>query len=116
MYIFYVGSERVNGVLQSTWGTRLNSATFSPCAGVLSASSLSLHLQHASVTSEPLYPNAPSNIGIFLFDLFLFLFCCLKQGYIDASEDGFKKFADDGEELINANHYASEEIREKVSF
>ena len=37
------------------------------------------------------------------------------QGYIDASEDGFKKFADDGEELVNSNHYASDEIKEKVS-
>lgn len=36
------------------------------------------------------------------------------QGYIDASEDGFKKFADDGEELINSNHYASDEIKDKV--
>ena len=38
----------------------------------------------------------------------------LDQGYIDASEDGFKKFADDGEELLSSNHYASDEIKEKV--
>ena len=43
------------------------------------------------------------------------LFTLFFQGYIDASEDGFKKFADDGEELVNSNHYASEEIKEKVT-
>lgn len=37
------------------------------------------------------------------------------KGYIDASEDGFKKFADDGEELVNSNHYASDEIKEKLT-
>ncbi|XP_074621265.1 spectrin alpha chain, non-erythrocytic 1-like [Acropora palmata] len=37
------------------------------------------------------------------------------KGYIDASEDGFKKFADDGEELLSSNHYASDEIKEKVT-
>ena len=37
-----------------------------------------------------------------------------RQGYIDAQEDGFKKFADDGEELLNSNHYASDEIKDKV--
>lgn len=36
------------------------------------------------------------------------------QGYIDASEDGFKKFNDDGQELIDGNHYASDEIKDKV--
>lgn len=40
----------------------------------------------------------------------------LDQGYIDASEDGFKKFADDGEELLSSNHYASDEIKEKVLY
>lgn len=37
------------------------------------------------------------------------------KGYIDASEDGFKKFADDGEELVNSNHYATDEIKEKLA-
>ena len=42
----------------------------------------------------------------FLFDIF--------QGYIDAQEDGFQKFDQSGDELINANHYASDEIKDKV--
>ncbi|CAH3114647.1 unnamed protein product [Porites lobata] len=37
------------------------------------------------------------------------------KGYIDAQEDGFKKFADDGEELLNSNHYASDEIKDKLA-
>ncbi|XP_048586984.1 spectrin alpha chain, non-erythrocytic 1 isoform X2 [Nematostella vectensis] len=37
------------------------------------------------------------------------------KGYIDASEDGFKKFSDDGQGLIAADHYAKDEISEKLT-
>ena len=36
------------------------------------------------------------------------------QGYIDAQEDGFQKFDQSGAELIEADHYASDEIKDKV--
>ena len=37
------------------------------------------------------------------------------QGYIEAQEEGFDKFFKSGQELVDAEHYAADEIKEKVS-
>lgn len=36
------------------------------------------------------------------------------QGEIDAREDSFKATDQAGQRLVNANHYAADEVREKV--
>jgi hypothetical protein len=36
------------------------------------------------------------------------------QGEIDAREDSFVSCADAGERLVNSNHYAADEVSEKV--
>ena len=38
------------------------------------------------------------------------------QGEIDAREDSFVSCAEAGERLVSSNHYAAEEVREKVQF
>lgn len=39
----------------------------------------------------------------------------LNQGYIEAQEEGFDKFFSSGKELVDGDHYAADEIKEKVS-
>ena len=36
------------------------------------------------------------------------------QGYIDAQQEGFDKFSTSGKELVDGDHYAAEEIKEKL--
>ena len=40
--------------------------------------------------------------------------CVCVQGEIDAREDSFVACAEAGERLVNSNHYAAEEVQEKV--
>lgn len=40
----------------------------------------------------------------------------LPQGEIDAHEDSFKSADESGQALLAAGHYASDEVREKVSW
>ena len=46
--------------------------------------------------------------------LLIYLHCACFQGEIDAREDSFVSCAEAGERLVNSNHYAAEEVREKV--
>ena len=46
--------------------------------------------------------------------LLIYLHCVCFQGEIDAREDSFVSCAEAGERLVNSNHYAAEEVREKV--
>lgn len=44
-------------------------------------------------------------------DLIAYIF----QGEIDAREDSFRSTAEEGQELLESDHYAVEEVKEKVS-
>ena len=39
---------------------------------------------------------------------------CVAQGEIDAREDSFKSTAEAGQKLLSSDHYAVEEVEEKV--
>jgi hypothetical protein len=40
---------------------------------------------------------------------------CFVQGEIDAREDSFRSAMESGNKLVDTNHYAADEVREKVS-
>lgn len=44
-----------------------------------------------------------------------FIFILLQQGEIDAREDSFRSTVEAGQRLVDANHYAADEVRDKVS-
>ena len=48
-------------------------------------------------------------------DILFLPFPCNFQGEIDAQEDSFKATSQFGQSLISAGHYASEEVKEKVT-
>lgn len=45
-----------------------------------------------------------------------FEYFLLSQGEIDAREDSFRSALEAGNRLVDTNHYAADEVREKVSF
>lgn len=42
------------------------------------------------------------------------MFLCFLQGEIDAREDSFRTCAEAGQKLLESDHYAVEEVKEKV--